>query len=88
MGNLCGRESDPFSQPGRRLGAAPAAPTSASVPASATSRKPTIVSESRTLGGSGQASSSGGGGGGGGSDEARRNAAAAAEVRFVYGIDR
>ncbi|GAB1311280.1 hypothetical protein MFIFM68171_01490 [Madurella fahalii] len=79
MGNLCSTESEPFSQPGRRLGSTPTAPASASVPASASaSRKPPRVGgPPRTLGG-------GSGGGPGASqdpNDARRKAAEAAEAR-------
>ncbi|KAK4237863.1 hypothetical protein C8A03DRAFT_34162 [Achaetomium macrosporum] len=81
MGNLCSteRDADPFSQPGRRLGEAPAAPTSASVPASATSPR-RVGGPPRTLGGSeaGEAGASSRGDG----SEARLKAAAAAEARF------
>ncbi|KXX83025.1 hypothetical protein MMYC01_200524 [Madurella mycetomatis] len=79
MGNLCSSESDPFSQPGRRLGSTPAAPASVSVPASASaSRKPPRVGgPPRTLGGgsgAGSASSQD-------PSDARRKAAEAAEAR-------
>lgn len=79
MGNICGKESDPFSKPGRRLDSAPTPATSAAVPASASAGpKPAKVvgGPPRRLGGS----SSDQGGGGGNADEARRNAALAAEV--------
>ncbi len=80
MGNLCGRESDPFAQPGRRLDSAPATPASVSVPAAASShRKPTVVGGSpRTLGGGSgpkQAAS-------GDANDARLRAAKAAQVRL------
>ncbi|KAK4117320.1 hypothetical protein N656DRAFT_773412 [Canariomyces notabilis] len=81
MGNLCSTEkSDPFSQPGRRLGTAPAAgPSSVSVPPTASSRKPTRVGgPPRTLGGGG----GGGEGSGDGAGDPRTNAALAAEARF------
>ncbi|KAL1836308.1 hypothetical protein VTJ49DRAFT_5317 [Mycothermus thermophilus] len=97
MGNLCGkasRDDDPFSQPGRRLGSAPATPAIASVPSASASpkspapRKVVVGGPPRTLGGGGGSSSptTGGGGGGEGSsstaDDARARAAAAAEARF------
>lgn len=83
MGNICGKEADAFSQPGRRLDEAPAVRTSAAVPASASASVPVkattpkVGGPARTLGGSG----AGGGGGGGDVDDARRRAAAAAEAR-------
>ena len=72
MGNICGKtESDPFSQPGRTVGAAPASgPQSSSIPAKAKSKQPKVSGPGRTLGGSsGQAP-----------EEARSKAAQAAEV--------
>lgn len=83
MGNLCSSEREPFSQPGRPLGSTPAAPTSASVPASAKAPRK-VGGPPRTLGGS---SSSGGEAGPGSSSsaaagDARAKAAAAAEVCF------
>ncbi|KAK5655000.1 hypothetical protein OQA88_6759 [Cercophora sp. LCS_1] len=75
MGNICGKESDAFAQPGRRLGSAPVTPSTAPVPASATSKPSKVGGPPRTLGGAGgQASSSS-------PDEARRRAAEAAEAR-------
>ncbi|KAK4131889.1 hypothetical protein BT67DRAFT_444302 [Trichocladium antarcticum] len=83
MGNLCGRESDPFAQPGRRLDSAPATPASASVPTTAHHRKPAAASVGgtpHTLGGSTgprQATSASTP-----ADDARARAAAAAEERL------
>jgi hypothetical protein len=69
MGNLCGKESaDPFAQPGRTLGSAPALQTTSSVPAS---KKIVVGGPPRTLGGSVSSSTEG---------DAKANAAAAAEV--------
>ncbi|KAM7222326.1 hypothetical protein V8F06_002353 [Rhypophila decipiens] len=83
MGNLCGKESDHFATPGRRLDATPAQPKTASVPTGASRPSqppPKVGGPPRTLGGSG-----GGGGGAGSSssaaDDARRKAAEAAEQR-------
>jgi hypothetical protein len=79
MGNLCSSEREPFSQPGRPLGSTPAAPTSASVPASAKAPRK-VGGPPRTLGGgggeAGPASSSAAG-------DARAKAAAAAEVCYA-----
>ena len=70
MGNLCGKESgDAFAQPGRTLGAAPPAQTSAAVPAAARGNGGGGVG--RTLGGAATASSQ---------EDARSKAALAAEV--------
>ncbi|KAK3311279.1 uncharacterized protein B0T15DRAFT_68597 [Chaetomium strumarium] len=81
MGSLCSTErgGDPFSQPGRRLGETPAAPTSASVPASATSPR-RVGGPPRTLGGSGAAEAGASSRGDG--QEARRKAGDAAKARF------
>ncbi|KAL2139340.1 hypothetical protein VTI28DRAFT_5328 [Corynascus sepedonium] len=76
MGNLCSSERDPFSQPGRPLGTTPAAPASASVPASArTPRK--VGGPPRTLGGASPTAAPSGT-----DNDARARAAAAAEERF------
>lgn len=66
MGNLCGKPSkeDPFSQPGRTVGSAPAPQSRSSVP------KISSSSQGQTLGGSNP----------GDRDEARSAAARAAEV--------
>lgn len=73
MGNICGKtESDPFSQPGRTVGAAPASgPQSSSVPAKAKAAKPKVGGPAYTLGGSSGQSP----------EEARSKAAQAAEVK-------
>ncbi|KAH6854462.1 hypothetical protein B0I37DRAFT_349782 [Chaetomium sp. MPI-CAGE-AT-0009] len=77
MGNLCSSERDPFSQPGRPLGTAPPAPTSASVPAAAKAPRK-VGGPPRTLGGSTSGPSSTGAA----ADDARARAAAAAEERL------
>ncbi|KAL2017817.1 hypothetical protein VTK56DRAFT_1619 [Thermocarpiscus australiensis] len=84
MGNLCSTaQSDPFSGPGRPLGATPAKHASVSVPASASSpRQPrgrVLGGPPRTLGG---AAAGTGEASGGGAEDARAKAAAAAEARF------
>ncbi|KAK3372504.1 hypothetical protein B0H63DRAFT_485040 [Podospora didyma] len=100
MGNLCGKESDPFAQPGRRLDSAvtPAISSgSIGVPASTAAAyrtkrsSPKVGGPARTLGGGGSSSSTpsspntaGGGGSGSAEDDARRRAAAAAEVFLSF----
>jgi len=88
MGNICGKESDPFSKPGRRLDSAPTPAASASVPASVSAAGPKpakgVGGPPRRLGGS----SSDQGGGGGSADEARRKAALAAEVSPFFSFMR
>ncbi|KAK0656109.1 hypothetical protein B0T16DRAFT_451720 [Cercophora newfieldiana] len=76
MGNICGKESDAFAQPGRRLGTTPETPASVPVPASATSPKAKVGGPPRRLGGDSSADTSGSS-----PDEARRKAALAAEAR-------
>lgn len=79
MGNICGKqESDPFAQPGRRLGSAPP-PSSGTAPVPAAAGKKKVGGPPRTLGGGGGSASASGG-----PDEARRQAAAAAEVRLSF----
>jgi hypothetical protein len=82
MGNLCSSERDPFSQPGRPLGTTPAAPTSASVPASAKAPRK-VGGPPRTLGGGGEAGPSSTSSASGPAGDARAKAAAAAEVCHV-----
>ena len=72
MGNICGKESDAFSQPGRPLGTTPATPATAAVPASAT-KAAKVGGPPRRLGGESNAPEY--------ADDARSRAAAAAEVR-------
>ncbi|AEO65320.1 ee5b2090-1124-4a65-b200-b39d0fb10b33 [Thermothielavioides terrestris] len=88
MGNLCSteRERDAFAQPGRRLGAAPAARTSASVPTSAEQGPRKVGGPPQTLGGgagsgAGQAAAAPGAAAAA-ADDAQRRAATAAEDRF------
>ena len=78
MGNLCGKqEADPFAQPGRRLGSAPApSPATAPIPAGAASRKATGPPQAAGSGAPPSSSNAGA------ADDARRKAAVAAEVRY------
>jgi hypothetical protein len=92
MGNLCSteRERDAFAQPGRRLGAAPAARTSASVPTSAEQGPRKVGGPPQTLGGgagsgAGQAAAAPGAAAAA-ADDAQRRAATAAEVCILYCI--
>ncbi|KAH8179852.1 hypothetical protein LIA77_01371 [Sarocladium implicatum] len=82
MGNICGKQDDPYAQPGRRVGEN----TSASSTANSNSKKTVPVPKKvggpgRTLGGS----TSGDSGSAAGADEARRRAAEAAEARAAKG---
>ncbi|KAK4192696.1 hypothetical protein QBC35DRAFT_199868 [Podospora australis] len=82
MGNLCGKESDPFSEPGRRLDSAsapPRQPTTASVPSQRQQKQqtPKVGGPPRTLGGGGGSSPSSSS-----QDDARKKAAEAAEARL------
>jgi len=81
MGNICGKESDAFAQPGRRLGVAPETPATVAVPASATAKAPKVGGPPRRLGGDN--SNSSGGTPGSSPEEARRKAALAAEVSLT-----
>ncbi|KAK0392618.1 hypothetical protein NLU13_2113 [Sarocladium strictum] len=76
MGNICGKQDDPFAQPGRRVGTSPSSNAQGSsnnktVPVP----KKKVGGPGRTLGGSSQEASSAS------ADDARRRAAEAAEAR-------
>ena len=71
MGNICGKQDDPYAQPGRRVGSAPAQSSSNNKTVPVPKK---VGGPGRTLGGTSQDSSAAG------ADDARRRAAEAAEV--------
>ncbi|KAL2212436.1 hypothetical protein CC79DRAFT_1329751 [Sarocladium strictum] len=74
MGNICGKQDDPYAQPGRRVGSTPGTNAQASNNKSVPVPKK-VGGPGRTLGGASQDSSSAS------ADDARRRAAEAAESR-------
>lgn len=76
MGNICGKQDDPFAQPGRRVGeSANPQNNSKTVPV-----PKKVGGPGRTLGNGPQEAGSASAG----PDEARRKAAEAAEVRYPW----
>lgn len=78
MGNICGKQDDPYAQPGRRVGDSSASATNPSKKTVPVPKK--VGGPGRTLGGSTSGDS-----GSAGADEARRRAAEAAEARAAKG---